>query len=195
VEIMVSAEANAKTVKSRVRHKRFKIGGGTIERSDLSLLYHRKNDEIHGATKQFKKSFVADTKESRTHSRLGEALCAPLDVRPAIKPWEELLKPEPLITQLHDNLAAIYQSPGKPELAIAKWQYVLLSDPNNADALFGLGEAYEKLGECIKAVDCYQRYVKVVLPEKCRTKLAEERIQRLCRVIRAVYSCNVGGCL
>lgn len=103
----------------------------------------------------------------------------------------------PEVTQHYKKsftIDTVYQSLEKPELAIAKWQGVLRSDPTNADALFGLGEAYEKMGECIKAVECYQRYMKVTLPEKYRAKLVQERIQHLCRVIRAVYSCNVGGC-
>jgi Tfp pilus assembly protein PilF len=116
------------------------------------------------------------------------------DVRLSIDKLEKALKLGPLLTRPHHNLAVFLQSQGKLDIAVAEWKKVLRSDPNDADALFGLGEAYEKIGECIKAVECYQRYIDLVLPKKCRTKIVEERIQHLCKVIKVVYSCNVGGC-
>lgn len=75
-----------------------------------------------------------------------------------------------------------------PTKQYSKLFEVLRRDPNNADALFGLGEVYEKMGECIKAMECYQRFMKVVLPRKYYMKQGEERVQHLSRVIKAVFA-------
>jgi tetratricopeptide (TPR) repeat protein len=187
---MVLTGVNAKTTQSRTKHKRYRINGNNFERSDLSQIYCG-NDEIHAAIEHYKKLFTINTKGSVVNSGLAEAPGDRGEVKQTPRQWEESLKAEQLCPKVKHNLAAIHQSSEKPELAIAKWQEVLRSDTNNADALFHLGEYYEKIGECIKAVECYQRYVKVVLPEKCRANLAKEKIQHLCKVIRAVYSSNI----
>ncbi len=119
------------------------------------------------------------------------------DVRLPINELGKALKLEPLLTRPRHNLAATYQRQKKLDKAIAEWQEILHIDPRDADALLGLGEAYEKLGECIKAVQCYQEYIDLVMREdeynKIVTKIVEERMHHLCRVIKAVYSCMAGG--
>jgi len=191
---MVPAEVNAKAVKFEVGHKGFKSSGDTINYSDLELRCHS-NMGVHQAINKYENALRIDADHALAHSKRGEDFCAWGEIRLAIKEWEEALKLEPRLTRPHHNLAVVYRSQGKLDLAVAEWKKVLCSDPNDADALFGLGEAYEKLGECIKAVGCYQRYVYVVLPEEHHSKIAEERIQHLCKVIKAVHSSNIGGCL
>jgi Tfp pilus assembly protein PilF len=121
------------------------------------------------------------------------------DARLTTTELEKTLKLEPLLIRPHHYLAAIYKRQGKLDMAIAEWREILSSDPRDADALLSLGEAYEKLGECIKAVQCYQRYIDLVMrgdgSNEIVTKIVEERMHHLCKVIKAVYSCNVGGCL
>ena len=77
---------------------------------------------------------------------------------------------------------------------IEKWKNVLRINPNDTEALFGLAEAYEKVGECIKAVECYQRYIDLVPYDRSGVGIARENVEHLCKVIRAVYSCCIGGC-
>jgi tetratricopeptide (TPR) repeat protein len=124
-------------------------------------------------------------------------LCASGDARLSTKELEKALKPGPLLTSPRHNLAATYQRQKELDKAIAEWQGILHIYPRDADALLGLGEAYEKLGECIKAVQCYQGYIDLVMRgdgyNKIVTKIAEDRMHHLCRVIKAVYSCTAGG--
>jgi tetratricopeptide (TPR) repeat protein len=53
--------------------------------------------------------------------------------------------------------ARALESRGRPDMAIQSWQQVLLSDPNNADALAGMARDYKLIGSTDKAADALER--------------------------------------
>lgn len=82
----------------------------------------------------------------------------------AIGCFERSLSLDPSVVQSHLNLAAAYLEEGEPEKAIARWRFVLargIPVPQDVAAPgeihFGLGRAYEALGDRSHALSEYLR--------------------------------------
>lgn len=59
-------------------------------------------------------------------------------------------------TSLVDK-ARVLESRGRPDMAVQLWQQILLSQPNNPEALAGLAKDYKLMGETDKASDALDR--------------------------------------
>ncbi|MHB8754986.1 MAG: tetratricopeptide repeat protein [Candidatus Acidiferrales bacterium] len=85
---------------------------------------------------------------------------------------------------VHDvSVGKFYMKRGDIHGAIARFKDAIEYKPNYAEPCLLLGQAYEKKGDPARAIDYYQRYLKI-LPDTPESKKIRERIPKLQEKIR-----------
>jgi len=80
---------------------------------------------------------------------------------------------------VHDvEVGKFYMKRGDVDGAIARFKDAMLYKPNYAEPCLQLGQAYEKKDDPHRAIDYYQRYLKI-LPATPESKKVRERIAKL----------------
>ncbi|MGH9729744.1 MAG: tetratricopeptide repeat protein [Candidatus Acidiferrales bacterium] len=80
---------------------------------------------------------------------------------------------------VHDvNVGKFYMKRGDIDGAIARFKDAMQYKPNYAEPCLLLGQAYEKKDDPNRAIDYYQRYLKI-LPGTPESKKVRERIAKL----------------
>lgn len=80
---------------------------------------------------------------------------------------------------VHDvEVGKFYMKRGDVDGAIARFKDAMQYKPNYAEPCLQLGQAYEKKNDPARAVDYYQRYLKI-LPDTPESKKVRERIAKL----------------
>jgi tetratricopeptide (TPR) repeat protein len=60
--------------------------------------------------------------------------------------------------------ARALESRGRPDMAVQLWQQILLSDPNNTEALAGLARDYKLMGAADKSDEALDRLRREQVP-------------------------------
>ena len=89
---------------------------------------------------------------------------------------EYMLKLAPNAASVHEMLGVELAADGRIDEAINQYNETLLRDPNDADALYNLGNTFRDKGKLDQAVRCYEQGLQVELAELRRAHQSQHKI-------------------
>jgi tetratricopeptide (TPR) repeat protein len=89
---------------------------------------------------------------------------------------EYMLKLAPNAASVHEMLGVALAADGRIDEAINQYNETLLRDPNDADALYNLGNTFRDKGKLDQAVRCYEQGLQVELAELRRAHQSQHKI-------------------
>ncbi|MEM9927505.1 MAG: tetratricopeptide repeat protein [Cyanobacteria bacterium P01_D01_bin.50] len=110
-----------------------------------------------------KKGRKADLKELYQIIALeyGEILQKQGKIEEAINLYQQVLKVQPDLHQIHNKLGNIFQNQGKLEAAVESYRQALKINPNLILAYYNLGKALRNLGHLEACLESYQQALKI----------------------------------
>jgi tetratricopeptide (TPR) repeat protein len=116
----------------------------------LGRIYWDEND-IENTVRVFRKMVTNIPNSYAAYFFYGKALLAAGELDQAEKALRKSLDLEPSLTEPRLELLTIYKSKNESEKIIGMYQYMLLDDPDNVEAILGLAEHYQQIERAVEA--------------------------------------------
>ena len=107
----------------------------------------------------------------RDHSRFWDEL--------AIKSYKTILKQNPHIAIVHNNMGLAYLRLGRPKKAIRAFEKAIKCDRTLTEAHYHLGTTYQNLGDDKAAIRCFKNYTKLKTEKKPEESIVEDLLRKL----------------
>lgn len=177
--VTMSEEVSGKQTACGVTHEQLTRDRDAEAHNNQGVVYHVQG-QVDLAVSEYKKALNINPDLADAHSNLGVAYYAQGNTEQAIKEFKEALKIDHGLAQTHYNLGVAFKATGYLGWAIAEFKDALDTDPNDAATNFSIGEAYQNQGEHQKALEFYERYIKLAPgDDACYMRRAEEQIRQL----------------
>ncbi|HEY4931075.1 MAG TPA: tetratricopeptide repeat protein [Terriglobales bacterium] len=130
------------------------------------LLEYQKSENIDAAIKQFEQALKLSPNYAPAYAGLGEAYWRGYEAHRG-KQWfdtaanncNKALKVDPRLAAAHTCLGNIYNDTGKYQEAAQEFQRTLALDHDDANALSGLAQAYDRMGNASAAESTYKKAI------------------------------------
>ena len=112
-------------------------------------LVHKENCEYEKSVKYFETATLLNKYQFPAHHNLADVYLKLKEYQNAIKKYKEVIDLEPFgsdLLETHNNLGIAYYENGQIEDAIREFNWVLMRDPGNPNAVYNLDQIYEKEG-------------------------------------------------
>jgi tetratricopeptide (TPR) repeat protein len=143
------------------------------------------------AIREFSRAIELDPERQLAHFNLGVLYQRTKRYDKAIEAYRQSIQIDPTNADVHSNLGTVYEQMGMPERAAEAYLDALRIKPALPAAHLGLGRSYEALSRdpnvtrrereqlTEKAINSYQRFIRVWRGDPRHVEEAEERIARL----------------